>query len=69
LCSVAIYETVSSINQFVVAALAEKIAALETASFFAERRQRADLAALRKLMLRKGGELPRRGDEIEQATC
>jgi hypothetical protein len=54
----------TSINQFVVMAVAEKIAALETASFFAERRQRADPIAFRKLMRRKGGEPPRRGDEI-----
>jgi hypothetical protein len=40
----------TSINQFVVMAVAEKIAALETASFFAERRQRADPIAFRKLM-------------------
>jgi hypothetical protein len=54
----------TSINQFVVTAVAEKLAALETASFFAERRQRADLVAFRKLMHRKGGEPPRRGDEV-----
>ncbi len=54
----------TSINQFVVTAVAEKIAALETPSFFAERRQRADPAAFRKLMHRKGGEPPRRGDDI-----
>jgi hypothetical protein len=54
----------TSINQFVVTAVAEKLAALETASFFAERRQRADLVAFCKLMQRKGGEPPRRGDEV-----
>jgi hypothetical protein len=54
----------TSINQFVVTAVAEKIAALETASFFAERRQRADRTAFRKLMHRKGGEPPRPGDEM-----
>ena len=53
----------TSINQFVVTAVAEKIAALETAEFFAERRQRADLAAFRKLMRRQGGEPPQLGDE------
>ena len=53
-----------SIVDAVVTAVAEKIAALETASFFAERRQRADRAAFRKLMHRKGGEPPRPGDEI-----
>ena len=53
----------TSINQFVVTAVAEKLAALETAEFFAQRRQRADLAAFRKLMRRQGGEPPRPGDE------
>jgi hypothetical protein len=38
----------TSINQFVVTAVAEKLAALETASFFTERRQRADLVAFRQ---------------------
>lgn len=55
----------TSINQFVVTAVAEKIAALETAEFFAERRKRADLKAFRKLLQRQGGEPPRPGDEIE----
>ncbi len=54
----------TSINQFVVTAVAEKIAALETAVFFADRRHRADRAAFRKLMHRKGGEPPRPGDEL-----
>jgi len=54
----------TSINQFVVTAVAEKLAALETAAFFSARRQRADLVAFGKLMRRKSGEPPRRGDEI-----
>lgn len=52
-----------SMNQFVATAVAEKLAAMQTASFFAERRQRADLAAFRKLLKRAGGEPPREGDE------
>ena len=35
----------------------------ETATFFAERRQRADLVAFRKLLKRSGGEPARSGDE------
>ena len=54
----------TSINQFVVTAVAEKLAALETATFFAERRKRADIAAFRKLLHRQGGEPPRPGAEI-----
>jgi hypothetical protein len=50
-------------NQFVATAVAEKLAAMQTATFFNERRQRADLATFRKLLNRPGGELPREGDE------
>lgn len=52
-----------SMNQFVATAVAEKLVAMQTATFFAERRQRADLSLLRKLMQRAGGEPPREGDE------
>jgi hypothetical protein len=52
-----------SMNQFVATAVAEKLAAMQTASFFGERRQRADLKAFRKLLKRTGGEPPREGDE------
>ena len=52
-----------SMNQFVATAVAEKLAVMKTASFFSDRRQRADLAAFRKLLKRKGGEAPREGDE------
>lgn len=52
-----------SMNQFVATAVAEKLAAMRTAQFFAERRSRADLAAFRKLLRRAGGEPPRQGDE------
>src|SRR6185503_18206936 len=45
-----------SINQFVATAVAEKLAAMNTATYFAERRARADFAAFDKLMRRKGGE-------------
>lgn len=52
-----------SMNQFVATAVAEKLAVMQTASFFADRRQHADLVAFRKLLKRKGGEKPREGDE------
>ena len=54
----------TSINQFVVMAVAEKLAALETAAFFADRRRRADFLAFDRIMSRPGGEPPREGDEI-----
>jgi hypothetical protein len=53
-----------SINQFVVTAVVEKLAAMNTAAFFAERRERADMAAFDRLIRREGGEPPRPDDEI-----
>ncbi len=53
-----------SVNQFVATAVAEKLAAMGTAEFFAERRERADLAAFDRLMRRKTGEAPGPGDTI-----
>ena len=54
----------TSVNQFVVMAVAEKLAALETATFFADRRRRADFEAFDRIMNRTGGEPPRAGDEV-----
>jgi hypothetical protein len=53
----------TSLNQFVATAVAEKVAALRTASYFAERRGRADWVAFDRLMRRDGGEPPGPGDE------
>lgn len=52
-----------SINQFVATAVAEKLAAMNTAAFFAERKGRADLKAFKRLLKRKGGAAPAPGDE------
>jgi hypothetical protein len=52
----------TSINQFVATAVAEKLAAMNTAAFFAERRTRADFRAFDRLMRRKRGEPPRPDD-------
>lgn len=54
----------TSINQFVATAVAEKLAALQTAEFFADRKARADFRAFDKLMRRHRGQPPRAGDEI-----
>jgi hypothetical protein len=53
-----------SINQFVATAVAEKLAAMNTATFFAERRNRADFKAFDRLMRRKGGEPPVPDDTV-----
>ena len=54
----------TSVNQFVATAVAEKLAAMNTAEFFAERRNRADFAAFDRIMRRKGGETPKSDDTI-----
>lgn len=54
----------TSLDQFVATAVAEKLAALRTASFFAERRGRVDWVAFDDLMARAGGEGPQQGDEM-----
>ncbi|HEX5454733.1 MAG TPA: toxin-antitoxin system HicB family antitoxin [Stellaceae bacterium] len=53
-----------SVNQFVATAVAEKLAAMNTAEFFAERRARADMDAFDRLMRRPGGEPPRPEDAL-----
>jgi len=56
----------TSLNQFVATAVAEKVAALRTASYFAERRGRADWEAFDRLMHRQGGKPPLPGDELPE---
>lgn len=53
-----------SVNQFVATAVAEKLAVMNTAAFFAER-TRAGFAAFDRILRRKTGEKPRNGDEVE----
>jgi hypothetical protein len=54
-----------SINQFVATAVAEKLAVMRSAEFFAERRKKADFAAFDRIMDRDSGEPPRPGDEVD----
>jgi hypothetical protein len=54
----------TSINQFIATAVAEKLAAMNTAEFFAERRARADFVAFDRILQRSGGEPPRPDDTI-----
>jgi len=53
-----------SINQFVATAVAEKLAVMNSATFFAERCNRADFKAFERIMRRKGGEPPAPDDTI-----
>jgi hypothetical protein len=57
------HEDGTSINQFVVMAVAEKISAMNTAAFFEKRRGKVDRKAFRRILDRKGGEPPKPGDE------
>ncbi len=52
-------------NRFLVVAVAEKLAAMQTKTFFRERRARADMAAFRRILDRSGGEAPWVDDRIE----
>jgi hypothetical protein len=53
----------TSVNQFIAIAVAEKISALETERFFAERAKQADMEAFRAILFRPGGEPSRPGDD------
>jgi post-segregation antitoxin (ccd killing protein) len=55
-----------SINQFVATAVAEKLSAMNTAAFFAERRKQADFAAFDRIMGRKSGEPPSPEDRLDK---
>ncbi|MEZ5584143.1 MAG: toxin-antitoxin system HicB family antitoxin [Candidatus Competibacteraceae bacterium] len=52
----------TSINQFVVTAVAEKLSAMKTAEFFAQRRQDADIDAALRILRRSGGQAPDKND-------
>jgi hypothetical protein len=54
----------TSLNQFIVTAVAEKLATLRTVEFFAERAGRGDAAAALAILAMSGGEEPREGDQI-----
>jgi hypothetical protein len=55
----------TTLNQFIVTAVAEKLAALRTAAYFAERAERADFEAFDRFMSRAGGAPPRPDDVID----
>jgi hypothetical protein len=54
----------TTLNQFIVSAVAEKLAALKTADYFAKRAARADFRVFDRLMSRRGGKAPQPGDEM-----
>ncbi len=52
----------ATLNQFIVSAVAEKLAALKTAEYFAQRAPRGDLDAALATLNRAGGVEPAPGD-------
>ena len=54
----------TSINQFVVTAVAEKISAMRTAEFFANRATEADVESARRILCRDGRQLPESKDQL-----
>ncbi len=56
-----------ALNQLINVAVAEKVSALRTASYFAERADRADLPKALTILRRSGvGRPPLKGDELRQ---
>jgi uncharacterized protein (DUF1778 family) len=51
-------------NQFIVTAAAEKLSALKTADYFAERAARADIDVFDRIMNRKAEAAVEQGDEL-----
>ncbi|MCY3754110.1 MAG: toxin-antitoxin system HicB family antitoxin [Alphaproteobacteria bacterium] len=58
----------ASINQFIALAVAEKLSAMRTAEFFAERRARADVEEARRILFRDGGQPPAPEDRLPEAV-
>jgi hypothetical protein len=56
----------TTLNQFIVSAVAEKLAVLKTADYFSKRAARADFRAFDRLMRRRGGKAPQPGDEMPE---
>ena len=54
----------TSLNQFIVTAVAEKLSAIKTAAYFSERAKSGNLNAALAMLNRAGGEPPQAGDEI-----
>ena len=57
----------TTLNQFIVSAVAEKLASLKTAEYFTKRAARADFAAFDRLMKKRGGEAPGPEDKIPES--
>lgn len=54
----------TTLNQFIVSAVAEKLAALQTTSYFAQRAAQGDVQQALSFLNREGGALPASGDAL-----
>ncbi len=54
----------TSMNQFVVMAVAEKVSALNTVEFFEQHKTKADRKKFRKILNRRGGQPPAAKDQL-----
>jgi uncharacterized protein (DUF1778 family) len=54
----------TSLNQFIVTAVAEKLSALKTADYFAQRSQKGNYADALAILDRTAGQPPISGDEV-----
>jgi hypothetical protein len=53
----------TSMNQFIVSAVAEKLSALAAVDYFASRAKKGDLNQALAFLSREGGQAPQAGDE------
>jgi hypothetical protein len=54
----------TTINQFIVTAVAEKLSAMKTAEYFAPRGERGDIDDALRFLARQGGQLPDGDDRL-----
>jgi hypothetical protein len=54
----------TTLNQFIVSAVAEKLSAMKTADDFTQRAQRGDMTAALAFLSRKGGQPPQEQDVL-----
>ncbi|WP_302174841.1 pilus assembly protein HicB [uncultured Hydrogenophaga sp.] len=58
----------TTLNQFIVSAVAEKLSAMKTAQYFADRASRGDLQAALAMLSRSGGLPPADDDRLPDGT-
>jgi hypothetical protein len=58
----------TTLNQFIVSAVAEKLSAMKTAQYFADRASRGDLQAALAMLSRPGGQPPADDDRLPDGT-